>query len=325
MIPLIAGALSIILVAIAVTFLLSPLETLQFARYGELPDIAPNPDGDTTAEQGVDVFIVFVSGIGSISGEALLEAESRFLDRLAARLPNARIVRDVFPYAPSGRPLLTGQRFFSWFWRVVGKRRAAGGSMLAATLNIRNLYQVLVSADHRYGPLYSHSIAHIASDRLGAAGYPFGSGMPVILLGSSGGGQIAVGAVPYLREITRGPVSVLAFGGVMSADPGIADAEELISIYGDKDSVYRLGRFVFPGRWASSIGSSWNQAITGNRLREVSLPDIVHSGAGGYLDPSEWQHSMSRLDETVSEIANAVEEMLSSDKAAAHSQKEISS
>ena len=73
-------------------------------------------------------FVVFLSGIGSISGDELLPSETAFLDRLQAALPEARIVRDVFPYAPSGRPLVTGQRVFTWLWRRVLDWRLNGTS-----------------------------------------------------------------------------------------------------------------------------------------------------------------------------------------------------
>lgn len=306
MISFVFGALAILVVAVAVTLLLSPLETLKSAEYADMLAVEEDAAAAPPAEAEADAFIVFVSGIGSISGDALLEAETRFLDRLEEALPRARIVRDVFPYAPSGRPLLTGQRFFSWFWQVVDRKRGRGGPLLGAVLNLRNLYQVLVSADRRYGPLYSHSIAHVAADRLRAAGYPFGRGTPVILLGSSGGGQISVGAAKYLAQITAAPVSVVAFGGVMAADPGIDDAQRVVSLYGDDDKVYRLGRIVFPGRWPSTYTSPWNRAAAEGRLAETSLGAMVHSGAGGYLDPADWQDGISRLERTVDGIAEAV-------------------
>ena len=162
------------------------------------PRPPPPPSGPPPA-----CFLVFLSGIGSISGDELLPAESAFLDRLQAALPEARIVRDVFPYAPSGRPLVTGQRVFTWLWRRVLDWRLTARGWLPAILNMRNLFQVLVSADHRYGPLYSFAISRVARERLEAHGYRRGSGVPVVLLGSSGGGQISVGAAPTSAPRSR--------------------------------------------------------------------------------------------------------------------------
>ncbi|MEM8630006.1 MAG: hypothetical protein AAGF74_02100 [Pseudomonadota bacterium] len=309
MISLFGGILTIILVAIVVTLLLAPLETLQAAHYpGSTEKEEENtlPQGERDA---APVFVVFVSGIGSISGDALLEAETRFLDRLDAAVPDARIVRDVFPYAPSGRPLLTGQRVFSGFWRLVGRMRAEGSGLLGIVLNLRNLYQVMVSADSRYGPLYSNSIAHIAADRLRAAGYSFGSGTPIVLLGSSGGAQISAGAAQFLGQLTGGHISIVTFGGIMSSDPGLTDVDEVVSYYGDSDPVYRLGRIVFPGRWPVLANSVWNRALADGTLHEISIGGMVHSGAGGYLDPADWHSGQSRLDVTVSRVAQSVTEI----------------
>ena len=134
-------------------------------------------------------------------------------------------MRDVFPYAPSGRPLMTGQRVFAWLWRRVERWRLSGTRWLPAILNLRNLFQVLVSADHRYGPLYSFGIARVAADRLRAAGCVPGDGVPVVLLGSSGGGQISLGAATYLADELGGPLAIVTFGGVMASDRGIDEAD----------------------------------------------------------------------------------------------------
>jgi hypothetical protein len=60
----------------------------------EPPPPPPEPDA---ADAPPACFVVFLSGIGSISGEELLPTETAFLDRLQVALPEARIVRDVFP------------------------------------------------------------------------------------------------------------------------------------------------------------------------------------------------------------------------------------
>jgi hypothetical protein len=255
-------------------------------------------------------FVVFLSGIGSISGDALLPSEAAFLDRLQAALPRARIVRDVFPYAPSGRPLLTGQRVFSWFWRRVEAGRLSGRHLLPALLNLRNLFQVMVSADHRYGPLYSFGIARVARERLEAHGFVPGCGIPVVLLGSSGGGQISVGAATYLgAEIGETP-AIVTFGGVMCSDRGLTEVTRLVSLYGRGDRVYALGRAAFPGRWAMAAGSFWNAARREDRLVEREIGPMGHSGAGGYLDRRPRPGGEPYFEVTVREVAAAVEAVL---------------
>ena len=178
---LLADLLLVGLFGLVVSLALAPIESLGWwaGWLGpESDEAAPDratPSADPPAEPPA-CYVVFLSGIGSISGDELLPQETAFLDRLALELPDAQIVRDVFPYAPSGRQLLTGQRFFTWVWRRVLDWRLNGTRLLPAILNVRNLFQVLVSADHRYGPLYSFGIAQVARERLRAHGYAPGSG-----------------------------------------------------------------------------------------------------------------------------------------------------
>lgn len=270
----------------------------------------PPPPAPDAADPPPAAFVVFLSGIGSISGDALLPQESAFLDRLATALPETRIVRDVFPYAPSGRQLLTGQRVFSWLWRRVEDWRLNGTRWLPALLNVRNLFQVLVSADHRYGPIYSFGIARVVRERLQAHGYVLGSGTPVVLLGSSGGGQISVGAATYLGADLDAPLAIVTFGGVMASDRGIEAVTRLASLYGSDDDVYRLGAVAFPGRWPVARNSFWNTARAGRRLGERLIGPMGHSGRGGYLDPAPRDDGPALIDRTASAVETALRGVL---------------
>jgi hypothetical protein len=296
--------------ALVVSLALAPMESLGWwaGWLAPRPEPAPPPpppaaDRDAPRPRA---FVVFLSGIGSISGDELLPQETEFLDRLQAALPEARIVRDVFPYAPSGRPLLTGQRVFAWVWRRVLAGRLSGRRLLPALLNLRNLFQVLVSADHRYGPLYSFGIAQVARERLEAHGYPPEGGVPVVLLGSSGGGQISVGTASYLGAALGAPLTVVTFGGVMSSDRGVAAVARLVSLYGAADRVYALGRVAFPGRWPFASGSFWNVARREGRLEERAIGPMGHSGRDGYLDPSARPDGAQFFDITLREVAQAI-------------------
>jgi hypothetical protein len=312
-----AIALHVLLVggfALVLSLALAPMESLGWwaGWLGPNPEDEPGPEPPAAQPVGEPpaCFVLFLSGIGSISGDELLPAETAFLDRLQAALPEARIVRDVFPYAPSGRQLLTGQRVFSWLWRRVLKWRLDGTRWLPAILNVRNLFQVLVSADHRYGPLYSFGIARVARERLEAEGYRPESRTPVVLLGSSGGGQISVGAATYLGAELDAPLSIVTFGGVMASDRGVGEVTRLASLYGTDDRVYALGRLIFPGRWPMASTSFWNVARLEHRLAERVIGPMGHSGRGGYLDPGVRVDGEPFLERTVREVAAAVREVL---------------
>ncbi|WP_157014629.1 hypothetical protein [Mesorhizobium xinjiangense] len=299
-----------------VSMALAPLESLGWwagwLGPGAEPDETPLPAGSgahRSAAVQPEFYVVFLSGIGSISGDELLARESDFLDRLQRDLPQARIVRDVFPYAPSGRSLLTGQRFFTWFWRRVRQWRLSGTLLLPAILNLRNLFQVLVSADRRYGPIYSFGISRVVLERLAAAGYRTGSPCPLVLVGSSGGAQIALGAAPYLRAAIEAPLHVVAIGGVMASDRGLDDVDSVVSLRGSADRIYELGRIAFPGRWSMSISSHWNLALREERLIERTIGPFNHSGGGGYLDPTA-SGAKPIVEITAGEVARAIRELV---------------
>lgn len=266
----------------------------------------PADPAASTPSQAPRAHVVFLAGIGSISGAELMPSEEAFLTRLRDALPEFAIVTDVFPYAPSGLPLFTGQRVFRWLWRTARRWRKAQTFLLPPILHTRNFFQVLVAADNRYGPLYGYGLSRVIVDRLLANGYGPADGCPIILVGSSGGGQIAVSAAPYLVAATGASVSVVAFGGVMASDRGVTEAGRLISLYGSRDFVYRLARFAFPGRWPVFAGSHWNRALRDKRLIERDIGPISHSGRGGYLDDQSTWRGSSHLDLTIREIGIAV-------------------
>ncbi|MBP7241578.1 hypothetical protein [Amaricoccus sp.] len=302
--------------ALTLSLALAPIESLGWWAGW----LAPGPEEDAAAAPAAapatapapppDCFVVFLSGIGAISGDALLPHETAFLDRLQAELPEARIVRDVFPYAPSGRELLTGQRVFTWFWLRVREWRLNGTRLLPDILNLRNLFQVLVSADDRYGPLYGFGIAGIVRERLAAAGYEPRRPVQVVLLGSSGGGQISVGAATYLADALGEPPAIVTIGGVMCSDRGIEAASWLVSLFGSGDRVYALGRIAFPGRWPVAGSSFWNEARRDGRLVEREIGAMSHSGPGGYLDAAPRQGGRPWLDVTVAAVAAAIRDGL---------------
>ena len=64
----------------------------------------------TTAEP--DMYIIYLSGIGAISGDSFPEEEYPFLHGLEDRLPTAKVITDVYPYSVTNNGL-TGQRFFA--------------------------------------------------------------------------------------------------------------------------------------------------------------------------------------------------------------------
>jgi hypothetical protein len=136
---------------VAIIFLcavLAPLESLGWwaGWYGPSPATstqqadAPQP-GDAS-QAFADHYLVFLSGIGAISGTSLPPDEIRFLDALEARLDHTALIRDVFPYSVTNNGL-NGQRFFALFWRWIERMRLKRPEgMLAGVICLRNMFQV---------------------------------------------------------------------------------------------------------------------------------------------------------------------------------------
>jgi len=247
-------------------------------------------------------FIVFLTGIGGVKTEVHIPEERHFLDRLAQRMPDAEIVDDIFPYSVTNRAL-TGNRVFSSFWRIA-LRKQDERKPLGKLINVRNIFQVLVSSDHRYGPMYDRGSAEIVIKGLLRHGYVMGGGAPVYLIGYSGGGQIAVGCAAYVAAKIQAPVRILSLAGVFCADPGLPKVDHLYHIHGRIDGVERLGRRIFPGRWPVMRHSTWNRALADGRTTIIDMGDMVHNGPGSYLDPDSMvddQHSY--LDKTIETMA----------------------
>ena len=219
--------------------LLSPFEALGWWAGWTNKGLEPEsmmPVGNTNRKLA-DFYIVYLTAIGGISAADISSRERRFLQRLDEALAgDVVLVDDVFPFSVTNNPL-NGERQLSWLWQRIHNSRIGGrGSALAGLIFVRNLLQVGVSGDARYGPIYNVGVAREIARSLIKHGYPAGSGAPIAVIGWSGGGQIAVGVVPYLNKAFQTPINVISVGGVISDDPGIASVNHLYHLQGSKDS-----------------------------------------------------------------------------------------
>jgi predicted esterase len=283
---------------------LAPQETHPHAGQPQDPeDDAHDEPSPSAAAATVDPWVVFMSGIHAVGPVVYGRGEARLIAGLRAALPEGRVVQ-VFPYSVTNRAL-TGQRAFAGLWRwalrgKLGQRRL--GAAAGFLINARNFWQVLVSADRRYGPMYNRGTAALVVRALRRRGYVDGGRL--VLIGFSGGGQIALGATPYLKEATGAEIVVASLGGVMAADPGVLDADRVLHLHGRRDRVQRWGAWPFPGRWRILPWSPWNVARRRGTLRSVTIGPCDHTGAHGYLDDAATvPDGRSYLDVTVDVLA----------------------
>ncbi|MBD2426939.1 CAAX protease [Phormidium sp. FACHB-1136] len=302
-------------IALLLTILLMPLETLGWwaGWYGDpVQATAKNlgsfqePMADDTA---ISHYVVYLDGIGQSTFDYLPDVE-QFLDELAQTLPDdIQIIRGLMPYSPMNRPLTSEDRPFSWFWNWVNRLKASRkGSMLAFLINLRNIFVVWISADQRYGPIYNRGTAQVIYNSLINHGYPPHGGVPITLIGFSGGGQISMGAVPYLKEALPAPIDLISIAGVFSGNNNILKLEHIYHLVGDQDKIERLGPIFFPKRWKLMGLSYWNRSKRLGKVSLINLGPVGHEVPGGVMDPERvLPDGRTALQQTVQWVAEILQ------------------
>lgn len=191
------------------------------------------------------------------------------------------MVADVFPYAVDNRGLL--QRATERLWRFLDRaRRRWKGNPLPFLINVRNVAQVLVSSDPRYGPTHNIGLAQEIWRSLQRHGYVPGSGDPVTIIGFSGGAQMGLGAAWFLTGLGI-PVSMISIGGIFGDDPGLERIDHLWDLHGTSDKMRYLGPIAFPGRWPTAPLSPWGMAKREHKVTSEVIGPMRHDGAKAYF------------------------------------------
>ena len=294
---MILGDLLILVVALLVAALvLAPLESLYWwaTRGAEETETVPAPLDKPEAAKALAAglvapegqrrkFLVYLSGIGALAAKDVPEEEFPFVQDLHDRLEEYTVIDDVFPYAVDNRGL-TAERILGRMWRWLEKVRLKNpNALLAVLINLRNLMQLFVCADRRYGPTYNMGTAGEIHRSLVRHGHRPGSDDEVVLLGWSGGGQIALGAAWYLEAMGL-KVSVLSLGGMLSDDIALARIDHLWHLYGTKDFLQASGKLLFAGRWPAAKKSPWNEALAQGKISMIELGPYNHNVKEHYFD-----------------------------------------
>ncbi len=290
---MIANIVLTALVFLIIGGLLAPIEALSWwaksgpqslAQVEQVKQLRPDPSRAKEAEDSKS-FMVYISGIGVLAGDYLPPVELPMVQTLFDRLGRTTIITDVYPYSPDNVGL-TQDRRTAWIWRRLARLKGTRGAGIAFLINIRNALQLMVSLDRRYGPVYNSGVALEIMKSLVNHGYDINHPKPVVLLGWSGGGQIAVAASWYLSALGV-PCYVLSMAGILSSDPGLERVEHLWHLYGSKDRVHRSARFYFPERWKIFPNSAWNRALRAGKMSFIELGPAAHKGPQGYFAGSD--------------------------------------
>jgi hypothetical protein len=143
------GALVLLFLSAAV----APLESLGWwaGWFGDekappVPGRAPTIAKDVP-ESPNSHFLVYLSGIGAMDSQSIPQEEIDW-GRMAVKcLPATTVVPDVYPYSVTNAGLGT-QKFFAGMWNYLEQRRLKNPyDLLQFLINIRNMFQVAISAD----------------------------------------------------------------------------------------------------------------------------------------------------------------------------------
>ncbi|PPS42218.1 CAAX protease [Chroococcidiopsis sp. TS-821] len=278
------------IIAFVAAAILAPLEALGWwaGWYGDRVNTIPAAtEKPPSIPQDISRYVVYLDGIGQSTFDYLPDIQE-FLDTLAPVLPeDVLLIKGIMPYSVRNNPL-TGNRPLAFFWRLAESFRLKNpASLFGYLVNIRNVLVVAVSADKRYGPIYNLGIAKVIYQALIRHGYQPDSGVPITLIGFSGGGQMAAGSAPFLRQALTAPIEVISLGGVISGNINILKLEHLYHLVGDKDFVERMS-LMFPKRWAIFFLSYWNRAKRMGKVNRISLGPVGHQLPGGLMDPEQF-------------------------------------
>jgi hypothetical protein len=285
--------------------LLAPFESLGWWAGWTKRELQPAIPLDEVnpADEPATIYIVYLTAIGGVSAD-LSSRERRFLNRLEAAYPdNAVIIDNVFPFSVTNNPL-NGERPLAWLWQRIHNSRLGGkATVFSALIFVRNFFQVAVSGDPRYGPIYNFGVAREVTRSLIQQGYPPGSGIPIAVMGWSGGGQIAVGVAPYLHEALGAPIYVVSIGGFISDDPGLDKVQHLYHLQSATDHYPTISEILYPGRWRIMRHSHWHRADDAGRISVIDPGPMRHTGKGDYFDRNTiLPNGQSNLDRTIAVI-----------------------
>ncbi|MBD2243525.1 hypothetical protein [Nostoc sp. FACHB-888] len=264
-----------------------------------------NPLLEVDKSRNIDCYIVFLPGVGDFSANQLTPGEEFFLNKLEQIHRNCVTVRDVFPYSAANESL-GGQRLLAPLWSAAEK---ADGlfSNTDVLIKIRNLWRFAISADDRYGHIYNLGIANAIVDRMNAV-YSLSKrpkqGLKIILVGTSGGVQVALGAVSYLDQWLNAQLIVVSIGGDFDGEKGFDKVDHVYQLVGSRDWIEDISKIVFASRWPITVGSPFNQARLQGRYTVMQTGPHAHSGSQGYFGTTAIGQSQTTYVELTFEKVN---------------------
>lgn len=281
-------------------------ESLGLKKDEPAKQLQPTKVSNTAPKSAKNCYIIFLPGVGDFSPDQLTSGEEVFFKRLNQKRPKCVLVKDVFPYSVINDSL-GGERALAPLWRFAEEAKGVFG-VAGVLINIRNLWRFAISYDNRYGPVYNQGIANVMIDRMNAAQAlpPANRRLHIILIATSGGAQVALGATKFLDEwLNNAQIDVVSVGGVFGGVDGFKQARLVYHLRGTRDWVEKIGGVVFPSRWPWTVGSPFNLARQAKRYQAMTSGPHEHDGAQGYFGRDKIEgKNITYVDLTVKDVNN---------------------
>ena len=240
-------------------------------------------DGDCDAEHRN--YLVYLDGIHQ-SEESHPPRVSEFLGCLdEAIAADTLLVKGIEAYTITNAGLRS-TTLGGWFWqRLFSFQEHHPNGMIrfvcAFCVQANNVIKVGISSDRRYGPVMNYELALKIAHRLDSVGFHPSSAARIVLVGYSGGGEMAIGTAEILQQLCRVPVQVITVCGVFSGNGALETIQDVAMVVGSRDPVAALGRIAYPGRLALLPLSNWNRWQRKNSLHRYPIEGMSHNGSSG--------------------------------------------
>lgn len=230
-------------------------------------------------------FLVYLDGIHQ-SEESHPPRVQEFLSCLEEEIANdSLLVRGIEAYTITDVGLRSAS-YSRWFWQrlfALQEHHSNGfvKFICAFCIQANNIIKVGISSDRRYGPVMNYELALKIARRLEQMHFHPSHASRIVLVGYSGGAEMAIGTAEMLQKLCCIPVQVITVCGVFSGNAALQNINDVAMVVGSKDPVAAFGRIAYPGRLGLLPLTNWNRWQRNHNLHRYQIEGMSHNGSSG--------------------------------------------
>ncbi len=230
-------------------------------------------------------FLVYLDGIHQ-SEESHPPRVQEFLNCLESEIANdSLLVKGIEAYTITDVGLRAAS-YSRWFWqRLFALQEHHANAFVqficAFCIQTNNVIKVGISSDRRYGPVMNYELALKIARRLEQLDFHPSHASRVVLVGYSGGAEMAIGTAEILQKLCCSPVQVITVCGVFSGNAALENIQDVAMVVGSKDPVAAFGRLAYPGRLGLLPLTNWNRWQRSHSLHRYRIDRMSHNGSSG--------------------------------------------